>query len=169
MRASTVPRSRPPFSMPRAAIVSLFRLYLLIGSVPPILLVVLGPIAGAPHDLLDTYLPEDVALCTIWLLALLFVVRSGRIAGLRLYRGTAFLLVAMWCVASLCALSLALGIAGDGTRHVALIGRFGALGCALCLPLAWSLLRDLKRVRWLDPLSTPDEWEPPLRRATGKA
>lgn len=163
---STVSQStdRPPLSMPKAAITVLIYLYLLLGSVPAISLMLLGPILRSPTDLLDAHFILYVAVVGGWLLALLFIVRSGRVVGLRLFRGTAWLLTALVALGLVGAVLLSIGQLGNGTRTVRLTGQFGVIGLAICSAFLWRLLRGLTQVRWLDPKSTPNEWEPPARR-----
>lgn len=42
-------------------------------------------------------------------------------------------------------------------------GQFGIGAFLICTPVLWLLLRALKRVRWLDPTSAPEEWKPPVK------
>lgn len=162
---SAAPQDRPPLSMPTAALRLLTYLYLLIGSVPALCLMVLGPLRGTSSDLLSGHLLGYILIVGGWLLFVLFSVRSGRRAGIRLFRGTATGLAVTMAVGLFGAALVTFGLAGDGVRHARLTGQFTLLGLLVCLPLAIVLLRGIGRVRWLDPLSTPDEWEPPARRS----
>lgn len=156
--------NRPPLSMPKAAINALLYVYLLIGSIPAILLMVLPQLLHSNRDFLNDYFLVYLLIVGGWLLTLLFVVRSGRLIGLHLFRSTAFLLTAMLLIGLAAAALVAFGIAGDGTHDARLGGQFGVGAFLICTPVLWLLLRALKRVRWLDPTSAPEEWEPPVKR-----
>ena len=164
MTAATAPADRPALSMPKGAINALIYLYLLLGSVPALGLSVLEPLLRTDRDLLSEHLLAYVLVIGGWLLALLFVVRSGRRIGLRLFRGTALLLAAVLAAGIVASVLVTAGMVGDASRHARLSGEFAMVGFLVCAPVLLLLLLSLKRVRWLDPASSPDEWEPPARR-----
>jgi hypothetical protein len=137
--------------MPKAAINALLFLYLLIGSIPAILLMVLPPLLHSNRDFLNDYFLVYLLIVGGWLLMLLFVVRSGRLIGLHLFRSTAFLLTAMLLVELAAAALVAIGMAGDGTHDARLGGAIrhrrvsdlhaGAVAAASC-PEACALARS---------------------------
>ena len=47
-------------------------------------------------------------------------------------------------------------------------GFFVCFCAGILLALSVTLYRLIQRVRWLDPYSTPDEWETPVNRAARK-
>ena len=51
------------------------------------------------------------------------------------------------------------------SRHDVLNGEFLLIGSAILAVLGVFLFRSIARTRWLDPRSSPEDWEPPVNRA----
>lgn len=159
------PTRRPPFSVPRQALRVIASFFLVAGSVPALWAMTAGPVFGSSHDLLDDYFPLYLVIVAAFVLGVIFAARTGRLWGLWLLRVAAQMLAAMVVTGLVGNGLLALGAVGNGTVAARASGEFGVIGLLICAPVAWLLLRGLTRVRWLDPRSRPEEWEPPLRRS----
>ena len=156
---------RPPFSVPRQALPVMGYMYLLVASAPALCLLTLGPVLGSRRDDLDDHFLAYLGIVSGVYLGLLFAVRSGRVWGLVLLRYVALFLTGLTAVGLAASAMLAVGWLANGTRTTRLSGQFSTMGFLVCAVLAFLLLRALGRVRWLDPRSGPETWEPPLRRS----
>lgn len=159
------PRNRPPLSVPKKAINVVIAIAMVLPFVLSNILGLVDLMIGSRISLLDQHLLLFIAAVGGWVLVLLFVVRSGRVIGLHLLRGTAALDGFCFLAGLVMAGALTFGFAADGSRHARLTGEFGIIMSAVVLPFLWFGLRGLRRVRWLDPQSSPEEWEPPVRQS----
>lgn len=158
------PADRPPLSVPREALTVGIWLYLAWGTIPAFWMMSAAAMVGIDRDWLDDYLLPYVLAAGISLLALAFVFRGGRLWGLWTLRYVALLLAALDVAGLLGNALAATGLIGSGTGYARSSGQFGFLAFLLVgSPLVKFLLRGIVRVRWLDPRSTPPEWEKPLR------
>jgi hypothetical protein len=161
---SSTPTDRPSLSSPSEVKVVGVWLYFTWGTVPALWLMSAPQMIGIDGDwLLDhllIYWPVDGLTC----IAMIFTFR-GSLRGLWILRSAALSMTALAIAGLLGNGLVALGLLGAGTRHAELSGQFGALCFLLAgLPFSCLLLRGVTRVRWLDPRSLPEEWEPPMRR-----
>lgn len=161
---------RPPLSVPREALTVGVWLYLAWGTIPAFWMMSAAVMVGVDRDWLEDYLLPYVLVDGLSLLALVFSFRGGRLWGLWTLRGAALLLAALDVAGLLGNALAAVGLIGSGSRYALSSGQFGALAFLLVgSPLVAMLLRGIVRVRWLDPRSTPQEWETPLRHKAGRS
>ena len=159
----TAANQRRPLSAPRAALPVILYFYLLIGLVPAIATIELGMAFGAGSNALLGHFFIYLGVVGTIALAVLIAVRNGAVWGLTLLGLVSRMLVAL-IVATLAASALlASSAVRQGVVGARSTGEYGLIVIAICVPLAWLLLRGLRRVRWLDPKSTSDEWELPAR------
>lgn len=154
---------RPFVSAPRASIPAIILFYLFWGSTLPVAAMALGPIFVG-YDLLDAHFLLILILTSVPALVVIFGLRNGQPWSLKIMRVLSVLGVIAIILDAGVGLMLTLGFAGR-TRSDVLGGEFLLVVCMLLAAMAFFLFRTLRRVRWLDPYSTPDEWEPPMRRA----
>ena len=160
MTASPVPHR--PKGLPAAAIPAFISLYVLLGAVPALALMVSGYFFGSAEDALMANFFPYLAVVSILMLTVIVGLRRGDLWGIRLFRGLAWVLVAMIVAVALAGLALWRSGVGRGLTGAKESGAFALIAAALCCAPAFVILRGLHRVRWLDPLSLPNEWEPPV-------
>ena len=151
-----------PKGLPAAAIPAFISLYLLLGAVPAMALMVSGYFFGSAQDALMTNFLPYLAVVSILMLTVIVGLRRGDLWGIRLFRGLAWVLITMIGVVALAGFALWSGGVGHGLTGAKETGAFILVAAALCCVPAFILLRGLSRARWLDPLSLPNEWEPPV-------
>lgn len=160
--ANGVAVHRLPLSAPRAALPVILYFYVLIGIVPAITTIELGQAMGSSSALLGHFYIYLISVGAVALIVLV-AIRNGALWGLKLLslisRVFIFALVATVAASAL----LAAGVVQPGVAGARSTGEYGLIVAAVALPLAWLLGRGLRRVRWLDPTSTSDEWEPPAQ------
>ena len=154
------PAPHRPKGMPAAAIPAFISLYLLLGAVPAMALMVSGYFFGSAEDALMANFFPYIAVLSVLMLTTIVGLRRGDLWGIRLFRGLAWVLVAMIVVVALAGLALWRGGVGRGLTGATETGAFMLIAAALCCVPAFIMRRGLRRVRWLDPLSLPNEWEP---------
>ena len=148
--------------MPAAAIPAFISLYLLLGAVPAMALMVSGYFFGSAEDALMANFFPYIAVLSVLMLTTIVGLRRGDLWGIRLFRGLAWVLVALIVVVLLASLALWRDAVGHGLTGAKESGTFVLIAVAVCCVPAFILLRGLHRVRWLDAHSLPNEWELPV-------
>ena len=95
-----------PKGMPAAAIPAFISLYLLLGAVPAMALMVSGYFFGSAQDALMTNFLPYLAVVSILMLTVIVGLRRGDLWGIRLFRGLAWVLVALIVTVALAGLAL---------------------------------------------------------------
>ena len=161
---TTPPAPHRPAGLPAAAIPAFISLYLLLGAVPALALMVSGYFFGSAKDALMANFFPYLAVVSILMLTVIVGLRRGDLWGIHLFRGLAWVLVAMIGVVALAGLALWRGGLGHGLTGEKESGAFILIAAALCCAPAFILLRGLRRVRWLNPFSSSNEWEFPVTK-----
>lgn len=159
--------ARPKFSTPFGAAIAIILLYLFWGLTLPVAGLAIGWSMLGYDPVMQAFIPL-VALIAVPIIAVALGMRNGQPWSLRLFRLLAVLGVAALAGDVVAGLLLTFGMIGS-TRHDYLSGEFLLMASAVLAVLVFLIFRALRRVRWLDPYSTPEEWEPPVRRARRRA
>lgn len=138
-------------------------LYVVWCAVLPAVAMAVG-FAGLGYDPVMTIFLPLVALSGGPLLGVALGFRSGQVWAVRLIRILAIMGTLLLIGVGGVGILLALQKIGHG-RHDQLSGEFLLLVAAILTTPAVLLFRAIIRTRWLDPRSTAEEWEPPLRRS----
>lgn len=151
-------QDRPFLSAPGKAITAMVLFYLLWPLLVPNTASAIGGLIGNDEPV-GHYFLILLAIAAIPVLLILFAIRRGTVKGIRLMWWFGYASIALLAFDALVGALMTFGVAGGGTRHDQLAGQFLLMASAV-LGLLWFILfRTMRSVRWLDPNSTPDEWE----------
>ena len=153
-------QNRPFLSFPGKALTPLVLFYLFWGWTPANAVSSFGNLFGN-DELIGSHFLAIVSVTAIPALLVIFGLRHGSVRGIRLLWVLSYLGAALLVFDAAIGMLMTGGMIG-GTSHDQLAGEFILMATAVLAVLCFFLLRTMKRVRWLDPNSTPDEWEPKM-------
>ena len=164
MRQANAAADRPPLSAPMGALVAVGLLYVFWGGALPLAAVAADGLSPGDGDpVMSIFLPL-LAVSAGPLLAVIWGLRQGSRWSLWLLRVMAGLAAVSVAVDVIIGLLLTFAVVGR-SRHDVLNGEFLLVGSAILAVPGAFLLRSIVRTRWLDPRSSPEDWEPPVNRA----
>ena len=155
---------RPPLSAPMGALVAVGLLYVFWGGALPLAAVAADGLSPGDGDPVMLIFLSLLALSAGPLLAVIGGLRQGWRWSLWLLRVMAGLAAASVAFDVGVGLLLTFAVVGR-SRHDVLNGEFLLIGSAILAVPGVFLFRSIVQTRWLDPRSSPEDWEPPVNRA----
>ena len=157
------PRDRPALSAPKNAALAAVGLYLFWGYAPVLLMLAVGN-AVRGGDPWNVPLLPAIILTTTTTTIMFLGVRNGRVWAIRLLRGLFWLAVASTAGSAGVAALVATSAGGGGLHDNVANAHFTLIQMIVLVPLGWWLSRLIRHTRWLDPTSSPGEWEPAINQ-----
>ncbi len=161
-----LPQNRPPLSVPAKGMTGWVLHYLFWGSTPPVAALAFGALTGNVEPIAGNFL-------LLFLLAglpgiiIILGIRFGPVKALWLRWITAYIGSALVVLDLIAGLLVTVGVAGGGTAFDRSAGEFVLIASVVVGTLCFFMFRAMRQVRWLDPRSTPNEWEPKMGSAFG--
>ena len=163
-RAKQVSYPRPKLSAPRGAAVCAVLMYLAWGSVAPITAIAFGAALRISYDLLEKNFLIVLIISSAPIVIVTLGLRAGTIWSIFTIRYLTYASLIMALV-DVCAGTLlatrTVGFQEVKSQH---LGLFVCICASILLALSIALYRLIRRVRWMDPYSTPNDWETPVNR-----
>ena len=157
--------ARPPLSAPREAALPIGLLFLAWGSVAPVTALAFGTALSISYNLIGEYFLVVVAIAAAPFLAVAFGCRKGTIWSIFLFQGLALVALIFGVIDLAAGALLSFGAVGFKDVTSRNTGLYVCICAGVLFTLSLALVWSMRRVRWLDPYSTPDEWETPINRA----
>ena len=159
---------RSPLSAPGGALLAVGLLFIVWGSVAPIAGIAIGTALRISYSLVGEHFLIVLGISAAPFLAVALGCRGGSTWAIFLFRILSGIALASFILDTGIGLLLAYGLVGFAEKTSRDTGLYVCFCAIILLAVSLLLVWSIRRVRWLDPYSTPDEWETPVNPSARK-